>query len=326
MKKILITGAAGFIGYHLSKRLIEEGHEVVGIDSLNNYYDINLKLARVDQLRNQKKFRFYSVNICDKEALNELFEVNSFDIVVNLAAQAGVRYSIEKPYKYADSNLIGFLNVLEACRCFPVQHLLFASSSSVYGLNSAIPFSVGHSTDMPASLYAATKKANELMAYSYALTHQIPCTGMRFFTVYGPFGRPDMAYFSFTKNIMAGKPIQLYNHGNMERDFTYIDDVVTSVSALMRIPPKQEPDQSDNCYRIVNIGNNNPVNLLAFVQLLERYAGKKAVIELKPMQPGDIACTYANIDNLKQLTGFTPETTIDHGLSMFVNWYKEYYY
>lgn len=326
MKKILITGAAGFIGYHLSKRLIEEGHEVVGIDSLNNYYDINLKLARVDQLRNQKKFRFYSLNICDKEALNELFEVNGFDIVVNLAAQAGVRYSIEKPYKYADSNLIGFLNVLEACRCFPVQHLLFASSSSVYGRNSAIPFSVGHSTDMPASLYAATKKANELMAYSYALTHQIPCTGMRFFTVYGPFGRPDMAYFSFTKNIMAGKPIQLYNHGNMERDFTYIDDVVTSVSALMRIPPKQEPDQSDNCYRVVNIGNNRPVNLLAFVQLLERYAGKKAVIELKPMQPGDIASTYANIDNLKQLTGFTPETTIDQGLSIFVKWYKEYYY
>lgn len=324
MKKVLVTGAAGFIGYHLCTLLTQNEFSVTGIDSLNSYYDLSLKLDRVECLTENPHFRFQVLNICDKSALDELFQQNRFDLVINLAAQAGVRYSIEQPYKYADSNLIGFLNILEACRNFPVEHLLFASSSSVYGLNSKVPFSVGDTTDKPASLYAATKKANELMAYSYAHTYGIPCTGMRFFTVYGPYGRPDMAYFSFTKRILEGTPIQLYNHGKMQRDFTYVDDVVKAIHKLVQIPPAAD-EETGNSYRVVNIGNNSPVQLLYFVQVIEQLTGKKAAIEFKEMQMGDIETTYANIDRLKRITGFTPETSIEEGMRKFVAWYCDYY-
>lgn len=324
MKKVLVTGAAGFIGYHLCELLTQNNFSVTGIDSLNSYYDLSLKLDRVERLTAKPHFRFQVLNICDKSALDELFMQNRFDVVINLAAQAGVRYSIEQPYKYADSNLIGFLNILEACRNFPVEHLLFASSSSVYGLNSKVPFSVEDTTDKPASLYAATKKANELMAYSYAHTYGIPCTGMRFFTVYGPYGRPDMAYFSFTRRILEGAPIQLYNHGNMQRDFTYIDDVAEAIHKLVLVPPVAD-EETNNSYRVVNIGNNSPVKLLYFVQLIEQLTGKKAVIEFKDMQMGDIETTYANIDRLKRITGFVPHTSIEEGMKKFVGWYCDYY-
>lgn len=324
MKKVLVTGAAGFIGYHLCSLLTQNNFSVTGIDSLNSYYDLSLKLDRVESLTENPHFRFQVLNICDKSALDELFQQSRFDIVINLAAQAGVRYSIEQPYKYADSNLIGFLNILEACRNFPVEHLLFASSSSVYGLNSKVPFAVGDTTDKPASLYAATKKANELMAYSYAHTYGIPCTGMRFFTVYGPYGRPDMAYFSFTKHILEGLPVQLYNYGKMQRDFTYIDDVVKAIHKLVLIPPVAD-EETANSYRVVNIGNNKPVELLYFVQLIEQLTGKKAAIEFKDMQMGDIETTYANIDRLKRITGFMPETSIEEGMRKFVGWYCDYY-
>jgi UDP-glucuronate 4-epimerase len=326
MEKILVTGAAGFIGFHLCKKLLSDGYVVIGIDSLNSYYDINLKLSRNEILRKNPQFIFHAINICDKEILDELFERYRFDYVVNLAAQAGVRYSIEEPYKYADSNLIGFLNILEACRRFPVKHLLYASSSSVYGRNSKIPFSVDQSTDLPVSLYAATKKANELMAYSYAHTQKIPCTGIRFFTVYGPYGRPDMAYFIFTKNIFENKPVQLYNHGNMERDFTYIDDVTDAVAAMIKIPPPGSNNGKETCHRIVNVGNHKPVELTYFVQLLEKLTGKQAVIELYPMQPGDVVSTYADTVSLRDLIGFAPNTSIERGLSQFVDWYKTYYH
>lgn len=326
MEKVLVTGAAGFIGYHLCKKLLDNGYRVIGIDSLNSYYDINLKLSRNELLRKEPNFIFHAINICDKEILDELFEKYRFDYVVNLAAQAGVRYSIEEPYKYADSNLIGFLNILEACRRFPVRHLLYASSSSVYGRNSKIPFSVEQSTDLPVSLYAATKKANELMAYSYAQTQNIPCTGIRFFTVYGPYGRPDMAYFSFTKNIFERKPVQLYNYGKMERDFTYIDDVTDAVAAMIEIPPSVSSNGTQTCHRIVNIGNHKPVPLTYFVQVLEALTGVQAVIELYPMQPGDVVSTYADTGSLRDLIGFVPQTSIETGLSQFVDWYKTYYH
>jgi UDP-glucuronate 4-epimerase len=324
---LLITGAAGFIGFHLSRYFCGEGHQVTGIDSLNDYYDPNLKRARLEQLMERPGFRFEAVDICDKPALDALFGTGNFDIVINLAAQAGVRYSIDKPYKYIDSNLIGFINVLEACRHYPVRHLIFASSSSVYGENKKIPFSTDDPTDKPVSLYAATKKANELMAYTYSHLYDIPTTGLRFFTAYGPWGRPDMAYFSFTRNIMEGKPIKLFNHGKMRRDFTYIDDMVRSINGLITHLGANDykwPASGDS-FRVFNIGNHAPVELLEFVNILEDLIGRKAIVELYPMQDGDVPETYADIEPLKQLLGFSPDTSVRKGLGEFVKWYKTFY-
>jgi len=320
MQKILVTGAAGFIGFHLSRLLTLKGFEVVGIDTLNGYYDTKLKLDRLEILRAHSNFSFRTVSICDKDELDDLFKANKFDIVINLAAQAGVRYSVDKPYKYIDSNLIGFINVLEACRNNPVEHLIFASSSSVYG-NVDIPFSESQITDQPLSLYAATKKANELMAHSYAYLYNIPTTGLRFFTVYGPYGRPDMAYFSFTRRIIENEPIKVYNNGDLMRDFTYVDDIVEAISRL--IDHKQFEQEIP--FRIFNIGNNSPVKLLDFISVLENAIGKKAVKEFLPMQDGDVYATYADITNLQRAIGFKPSTPIEEGIGKFVRWYREYY-
>lgn len=319
--KILVTGAAGFIGFHLSKLLLKnEGWQVVGIDSLNDYYSVDLKLDRLKILRQHKNFQFHSINITDKSSLDELFRENKFEIVYNLAAQAGVRYSIEQPYKYIDANFIGFINVLEACRENPVKHLIFASSSSVYGNSSADSFSESDVTDRPVSLYAASKKSNEVMAHSYSALYGIPCTGLRFFTVYGPFGRPDMAYFKFSKKIVENEAIELFNEGNLQRDFTYIDDIVEGMFRLMDFPP-DDPVPFD----LFNIGNNKPVELLHFVEVLEKELGKKTKKILSPMQPGDVYKTYANIDKLHKKIGYVPTTPIDTGLREFVRWFKDYY-
>jgi len=320
MQKILVTGAAGFIGFHLSRLLTLKGFEVVGIDTLNGYYDTKLKLDRLEILRAHSNFSFRTVSICDKDELDDLFKANKFDIVINLAAQAGVRYSVDKPYKYIDSNLIGFINVLEACRNNPVEHLIFASSSSVYG-NVDIPFSESQITDQPLSLYAATKKANELMAHSYAYLYNIPTTGLRFFTVYGPYGRPDMAYFSFTRRIIENEPIKVYNNGDLMRDFTYVDDIVEAISRLI----DHKHFEQEIPFRIFNIGNNSPVKLLDFISVLENAIGKKAVKEFLPMQDGDVYATYADITNLQQAIGFKPSTPIEEGIGKFVRWYREYY-
>ena len=319
--KILVTGAAGFIGFHLSKLLLKnEDWQVVGIDSLNDYYSVDLKLDRLKLLRQHKNFQFHSINITDKSSLDELFRENKFDIVYNLAAQAGVRYSIEQPYKYIDANFIGFINVLEACREHPVKHLIFASSSSVYGNSSADSFSESDVTDSPVSLYAASKKSNEVMAHSYSALYGIPCTGLRFFTVYGPFGRPDMAYFKFSKKIVENESIELFNEGNLQRDFTYIDDIVEGMFRLMNYPP-DDPVPFD----LFNIGNNKPVELLHFVEVLENELGKKTQKILSPMQPGDVYKTYANIDKLHKKIGYVPTTSIETGLREFVLWFKDYY-
>ncbi len=326
--KILVTGAAGFIGYHLSKRLLEMNQTVIGIDNLNDYYDVNLKLARLNLLKPFNKFTFHKMDLVDKEALHSLFAESKFDIVVNLAAQAGVRYSITNPDAYINSNVIGFFNVLEACRHYPVKHLVYASSSSVYGSNKKIPYSTKDKTDNPVSLYAATKKSNELMAYAYSKLYDIPTTGLRFFTVYGPMGRPDMAYFDFTNKMIKGEKIRIFNYGNMKRDFTYIDDIVTGVVNVMsKVPDKNE----DNVpYMLYNIGNNKPENLMYFVSALEKclinegLIDKPAEKELLPMQPGDVYQTYADVDDLIQDFGFKPETILEEGLTRFVRWYKEY--
>ncbi len=319
--KILVTGAAGFIGFHLSKLLLKnEGWQVVGIDSLNDYYSVDLKLDRLKILRQHKNFQFHSINITDKSSLDELFRANQFEIVYNLAAQAGVRYSIEQPYKYIDANFIGFINLLEACRENPVKHLIFASSSSVYGNSSADSFSESDVTDSPVSLYAASKKSNEVMAHSYSALYGIPCTGLRFFTVYGPFGRPDMAYFKFSKKIVENEAIELFNEGNLQRDFTYIDDIVEGMFRLMNYPP-DNPVSFD----LFNIGNNKPVELLHFVEVLEKELGKKTQKILSPMQPGDVYKTYANIDKLHKKIGYVPTTSIETGLREFVLWFKDYY-
>ncbi|MGG9972106.1 GDP-mannose 4,6-dehydratase [Ferruginibacter sp. SUN002] len=322
--KILVTGAIGFIGFHLSNFFLKNGFTVFGIDSMNEYYDINLKTSRLNILSKHENFTFKQVDICDKQTLDKLFAEEKFDIVINLAAQAGVRYSIDHPYKYIDSNLIGFINILEACRNFPVKHMIFASSSSVYGSNTKIPFSVSDQTDSPVSLYAATKKANELMAYSYSHLYNIPMTGLRFFTVYGPWGRPDMAYYSFTKNIIEGKPIKLYNNGKMRRDFTYVDDVVSGIYGLLEHLSKSNFawTNTEKQIAIFNIGNNKPVELIHFVQTLENVIGKKANIEMLPMQDGDVVETYADIDCLKKIIGFNPKTNIEEGLQQFFDWYK----
>jgi len=323
MHKILITGAAGFIGYHLSNLLCKSMVDVIGIDSLNNYYPVQLKKDRLKQLEHYDNFQFIQMDICDKEKLDKLFEDEKFDIVINLAAQAGVRYSIDHPYKYIDSNITGFINILEACRHHPIKHLIYASSSSVYGNSDQIPFSTHHKTDEPVSLYAATKKSNELMAHTYAQLYKIPVTGLRFFTVYGPWGRPDMAYFSFSNKIMNGKTIQIYNNGDLERDFTYVDDIVTAIEKLIDLPFNLK-EEIEKPFRLFNIGNNKPVKLMDFITTLEDQLGKKAQKEYLPMQQGDVYQTYADISDLEKRINFKPHTTLKTGLQKFVQWYKEY--
>jgi UDP-glucuronate 4-epimerase len=333
--KILVTGAAGFVGYFLSRRLISEGHTVVGLDNMNEYYDVQLKESRADILSAQKgNYTFYKTDISDYLALASLFEKERCSHIVHLAAQAGVRFSITNPFSYLSSNLAGFLNMLECCRNYPVQHFIYASSSSVYGMNSKMPFSVHDNVDHPVSLYAATKKSNELMAHSYSHLYNIPSTGLRFFTVYGPWGRPDMAYFKFAKAIMDGNTIDVYNHGEMERDFTYIDDIIDGIVRLLdKVPEKDsswdcakaDPGTSSAPYRIYNIGNNNPVKLTDFIAILEKHLCKKAKVNLLPMQPGDVKSTFADIDDLTRATGYLPSTSLDEGLSRFVKWFRDYY-
>jgi len=330
--RILVTGAAGFIGFHLCRRLLGRGDEVLGADNLNDYYDVGLKQARLDLLRGERAFRFDKTDLADRAAAQRLFSRDRFDAVVHLAAQAGVRYSLVNPLAYADANLTGFSHVLEGCRSAAPAHLVFASSSSVYGPNHKTPFSEHDAADHPGSFYAATKRANELMAHSYAHLHGIPCTGLRFFTVYGPWGRPDMAYFSFTQSILAGKPIKVFNHGELERDFTYIDDIVEGVVRVIGAPPRPDPSRalsspavSSAPYRIYNIGNNRPVKLLDFIGLLERLLGRKAALEFLPMQAGDMLRTCADVSDLQKAVGFRPDTPIESGLTRFVEWYRTYY-
>lgn len=333
MKKILVTGVAGFIGYFLSQRLLAEGWQVVGIDNLNDYYDPTLKRARLSLLLD-KEFSFIHGDLANRALVADLFSRHHFQAVVNLAAQAGVRYSLENPSSYVDANLVGFANVLEGCRHSRVGHLVFASSSSVYGGNTRMPFSVHDNVDHPVSLYAATKKANELMAHSYSHLYGLPVTGLRFFTVYGPWGRPDMAYFLFAKAILAGQPINVFNHGQMKRDFTYIDDIVEGVVRVIGRPPtacldwdRENPDPSTSwCpYKIYNIGNNQQEDLLHFIEVLEECLGRKAEKRFLPMQNGDVKETYANVDDLVRDVDFRPATTIDVGLRRFVDWYRQYY-
>lgn len=332
--KILVTGAVGFIGYHLSTLLIKKGYKVIGIDNMNDYYDVNLKEGRLSLLKKDEDFIFYKMDLMDKEDIDGLFDRYKFDYVVNLAAQAGVRYSIINPYAYVDSNLVGFVNILEACRNHPVKHLLYASSSSVYGGNKAAPFSTNHNVDHPVSLYAATKKANELMAHTYSHLYKIPTTGLRFFTVYGPWGRPDMAYFSFTDAIISGKSIKVFNNGNMERDFTYIDDIVEGIYKLIPLVPKGDHDwdeTKDNLsssfapYKIYNIGNNQPVQLEKFISVIEGILGKKAEKIYMDMQQGDVLRTYADVSDLEKDINFKPSTTIEEGMEKFVEWYKSFH-
>lgn len=341
---VLVTGVAGFIGYSLTLRLLAAGQNVVGIDNLNDYYDVNLKKDRLALLKEagQKKsggkkksgFTFLQMDLADRSSIKELFDTHLFDCVVNLAAQAGVRYSIENPASYVDSNIVGFGNILEGCRHSKVKHLVYASSSSVYGLNTRMPFSVHHNVDHPISLYAASKKANELMAHTYSYLYQLPTTGLRFFTVYGPWGRPDMALFLFTRAILDNKPIKVFNNGSMERDFTYIDDIVEGVIRVMEKIPTSDPDwssddptASSSCvpYKLYNIGNNHPVKLMDFIHAVEQAIGKKAQIDYLPMQPGDVPATYADVNDLISDIGFKPSTSIDKGIGNFVDWYKAYY-
>jgi len=356
--KILVTGAAGFIGFHLSQRLLEEGKHVVGVDNLNNYYDVNLKKARLAILKKYDNFTFHKINIANRHAMQDLFAdqwkihnsklntrgssvtgrgsrvTNTFDTVVHLAAQAGVRYSIANPYAYIDSNIGGFMNILEGCRHHPVKHLVYASSSSVYGANTKMPFSVHHNVDHPVSLYAATKKANELMAHTYSSLYGIPTTGLRFFTVYGPWGRPDMALFLFTRAILEGRTIDVFNYGKMQRDFTYIDDIIEGVVRVMKKIPKPnkawsgsnpDPGTSYAPYKVYNIGNNNPVKLMTFIETIEKCLGKKAKKNLLPLQAGDVPATYADVDDLIHDVGFKPATPIAEGIKKFVDWYLRYY-
>jgi len=332
--KILVTGAAGFIGSALSIRLLERGDEVVGIDNLNDYYDVNLKLARLGRLKDHECFKFIKLDISDKSAIEELFVREKFQRVMHLAAQAGVRYSITNPHAYIDSNIIGFMNILEGCRHNAVEHLAYASSSSVYGANTNMPFSIHNNVDHPVSLYAASKKANELMAHTYSHLYKLPTTGLRFFTVYGPWGRPDMSLFMFTRNILDGKPIDVFNYGNHRRDFTYVDDIVEGVIRVIDKPAQvnpswagENPDPGTSLapYRIYNIGNNNPVNLLAFIETLEKCLGKKAIKNLLPLQPGDVPDTYADVSDLENDLGYKPGTLLETGISNFVEWYKNFY-
>ena len=331
---ILITGAAGFIGSALALRLLERGERVTGLDNLNNYYDVRLKEARLARTRAKPGFEFVRGDITDGPAMAALFKRQRFDAVVHLAAQAGVRYSIENPKAYIDSNLAGFGHILEGCRHSKVGHLVFASSSSVYGANKRLPFSEHDNVDHPVSLYAATKKANELMAHAYAHLYGMPCTGLRFFTVYGPWGRPDMALFKFTKAILAGEPLPVFNHGKMVRDFTYVDDIVEGVIRVTDRPAAPDPDwsgekpdsaRSSAPWRIFNIGNHRPVELMRYIELLESSLGRKAIVDLQPMQPGDVPATYADVSELAAATGFEPATTVETGVRNFVDWYRSYY-
>lgn len=332
--KVLVTGAAGFIGSTLVLRLLGRGDVVHGIDNMNDYYEVSLKEARLARCTSESNFTFQKLDIIDRDAMRELFAGQSFDAVMHLAAQAGVRYSIENPAAYIDANLVGFGNILEGCRHSKVKHLVFASSSSVYGANTKLPFSEHDNVDHPVSLYAATKKANELMAHSYAHLYGLPCTGLRFFTVYGPWGRPDMALFKFTRGILEGKTIPVFNRGEMIRDFTYVDDIVEGVIRTIDNPAKPNPgwtgDRPDSAtsyapYRIYNIGNNQPVELMRYIRVLEACLGKKAKMELLPMQDGDVPATYANVDALGEDVGFRPKTPVEEGIKRFVAWYKEYY-
>lgn len=322
-KKYFITGGAGFIGFYLSKALLEAGAEVVGLDNLNDYYEVSLKEDRLAILSQYSGYRFVKADLADKKAVFTLFEEWRPQVVVNLAAQAGVRYSIDNPDAYIQSNLVGFFHILEACRHYPVEHLVFASSSSVYGGNKKVPFSTRDQVDKPVSLYAATKKSNELMAYSYSKLYGIPLTGLRFFTVYGPMGRPDMAYFKFARKIMMGEAIQIYNHGDMMRDFTYIDDIITGVVDILCNPPVQ--DENGAAYKIYNIGNNKPEKLMDYIAVLEKCLGREAKKEFLPMQPGDVYETYADVQDLVNDFGFKPSTSIEEGLLKFAQWFLNYY-
>lgn len=323
MKTYLVTGAAGFIGFFLSKALLDKGEQVIGLDNLNDYYEVSLKESRLAILKDYENFQFYRADLADKEAVFAIFKQHLPAVVVNLAAQAGVRYSIENPDAYISSNIEGFFHILEACRHYPVEHLVFASSSSVYGGNKKVPFSTEDQVDKPVSLYAATKKSNELMAYAYSKLYGIPLTGLRFFTVYGPMGRPDMAYYKFAKKIMAGEPIQIYNHGDMRRDFTYIDDIVAGIEKILCHPPGK--DENGAAYKIYNIGNNKPEKLMDYISVLERCLGKEAKKEFLPMQPGDVYETYADVTDLMRDFDFKPSTTIEEGLSRFAEWFLDYY-
>jgi len=331
---VLVTGSAGFIGFHLSKALCQQGYQVVGIDNLNEYYDVTLKQSRLGILQQIQGFIFEKVDLTNKNEIEKLFRDYPFVRVVNLAAQAGVRYSLTNPYAYLESNLHGFLNILEACRLHQTKHLIYASSSSVYGANKKMPFSVHHNVDHPLSLYAATKKANELMAHTYASLYGLPATGLRFFTVYGPYGRPDMALFIFTKAILEGNPIDVYNQGKMRRDFTYIDDVVEGIVRLLPKAPSGDPGWNGNTpdpassfapYKIYNIGNNKPVDLLYFIEILEKALHRKAIKNFMPIQPGDVAETFADVDELMREVQFKPSTSLEEGVKKFVKWYFEYY-
>lgn len=334
MAKILVTGAAGFIGYHTSERLLARGDEVVGLDNVNDYYDPTLKEARIARLSAKPGFRLFRMDLADRDGVSRLFEAERFDRVINLAAQAGVRYSITNPHAYIESNLVGFINILEGCRHTGVEHLTYASSSSVYGANTAMPFSVHQNIDHPVSLYAATKKANELMAHTYSHLYGLPTTGLRFFTVYGPWGRPDMAMFLFTKAILEGKPIDVFNHGKMQRDFTYIDDIVEGVIRTSDHTAEPNPEWNSDApdpatsrapYRIYNIGNNNPVELMYLIETIEKSLGRTAEKRMLPLQPGDVPATYANVDALVRDVGFAPKTPIETGVANFVAWYREYF-
>tara|TARA_R100000789_G_C3022739_1_gene153858 strand:- start:745 stop:1755 length:1011 start_codon:yes stop_codon:yes gene_type:complete len=334
VSKYLVTGAAGFIGARLSQKLLDRGDEVIGIDNLNDYYDPTLKDARLAQLTPREKFSFQKVALEDREEINRLFSDEKPEVVVNLAAQAGVRYSLKNPHAYVDSNLVGFVNILEACRHNETKHLVYASSSSVYGANKTMPFSIHHSVDHPVSLYAASKKANELMAHTYSHLYDLPTTGLRFFTVYGPWGRPDMALFLFTKAILEGRPIDVFNFGKMKRDFTYIDDIVEGVIRVSdKVPQRNDkwiaedadPGSSSAPYKLYNIGNNNPVELMYMIETLEKCLGKTAEKNMMPIQPGDVPATYADVDDLIRDVGFRPDTPIETGIQNFVEWYREFY-
>ena len=331
---ILVTGAAGFIGFHVARRLLDRGERVLGIDNLNPYYDPKLKEARLAQLQKSRAFTFVHADVADTDTVQDLFGEYQPQRVVHLAAQAGVRYSVENPYAYIESNILGFQNILEGCRHNKAEHLVYASTSSVYGAHTQQPFSEHQAVDHPVSLYAATKIANEMMAHSYAHLYRLPATGLRFFTVYGPWGRPDMALFKFTRGILAGEPIPVYNRGQMIRDFTYVDDVVEGVVRILDVIPAPNPDwksdrpdpaTSNAPYRIYNIGNNRPVELLSYIAVLEKCLGKKAQLNLLPMQPGDVPSTMADVSDLEGATGFRPQTTVEDGIAKFVTWYREYY-
>jgi len=333
-KPILVTGAAGFIGYHLAERLLDEGHHVVGLDNLNPYYDPTLKTARLERLEAREDFTSARIDLADRRKMEAVFATYGFGAVVHLAAQAGVRYSIENPHSYVDSNLVGFLHILEGCRHTGIEHLVYASSSSVYGANTKMPFSVHDNVDHPMSLYAATKKANELMAHTYSSLYDLPTTGLRFFTVYGPWGRPDMALFKFTKNILAGEPIDVFNFGNHRRDFTYIDDIIEGVVRVMHTTPEPNPEWSGDApdpatsrapWRVYNIGNHRPVELMRYIAVIEECLGMKAEMNLLPLQPGDVPDTYADVSALADDVGYRPDTPIEEGVKKFVEWYREYY-